>query len=96
MPPRKKKAPPFELASPAALAEPQQQLLLNGARGVQITLEGTDFAAVEAAAAELKARLGPRFAVTGRRAGRSRSVLRISATLLTRVDDALDAESDPQ
>jgi hypothetical protein len=60
---------------------------------VQLTLERADFAAVEAAVAELKACYDTRLAVTGRRTSHKRSVLRITATLLIRVDDALDASS---
>jgi hypothetical protein len=95
MPPRKKKPAQLELAPPAAPATPHPQLPLGGARGVQLSLEGADFAAVEAAVAELKARFGTRFAVLSRRTSRNRSTLRISATLLVRVDDALDAGAGP-
>jgi hypothetical protein len=91
MPSRKKTPAPFDLVPPAPPAAPQPQLPLGGARGVQLSLEGADFAAVEAAVAELKTRFGVRFAVLSRRTSRSHSALRISATLLVRVDDALDA-----
>ena len=74
---------------------PAPRLPLGGSRGVLLSLEGDDFAAVEASVAELKARFGSRFVVTGRRASRNRSVLRISATLLARADDALDAAAGP-
>ena len=93
MPPRKKKPPQLELTPPAPSAAPHPRLPLGDAGGVQLTLEGADFAAVEAAVAELKARYGTRLAVTGRRTIHKRSVLRITATLLVRADDALDAGS---
>jgi hypothetical protein len=91
MPPRKKQPAQLEPAPPAAPATPHPQLPIGGARGVQLSLEGAAFAAAEAAVAELKARFGTRFAVLSRRTGRNRSTLRVSATLLGRVDDALDA-----
>ena len=92
MPPRKENPARIEPAPPAPAA-PRPELPLGDSRGVRLSLEGADSAAVEAAAAELKARFGARFAVTGRRAGGARAPLRISATLLVRADDSLDAEA---
>jgi hypothetical protein len=68
------------------------QLPLDVARGVRVTLEGSDLAAVEAAVAEMKVRFGFRFAVTGRRLGADRQTLRITAGLIANVDTAMDAE----
>jgi hypothetical protein len=67
------------------------QLPLGAAGGVRVIFEGSDFAAVEAAAAEMKVRFGSRFAVTGRRLGADRQVLRLSASLLVTADIALHA-----
>jgi hypothetical protein len=89
--PRKPKLPPLTLAAPAAPSPPPAQLPLKAARGVRVVLEGADIAAVEAAAAEMKARFGARFAITARRPTAKRDVLRISASLTVRPDDALDA-----
>jgi hypothetical protein len=72
------------------------QLPLDVARGVRVTLEGSDLAAVEAAAAEMKVRFGLRFAVTGRRLGADRQTLRITAGLIANVDTAMDAEGTRQ
>jgi hypothetical protein len=72
------------------------QLPLGMAIGVRVTLEGSDFAAVEAAAAEMKARFGSRFVVTGRRCGPDRRALRITAGLIANVDIAMDAEGHCQ
>lgn len=103
MPRRRKPPPPLELSPPPSLPaaperlpaapSPAGGLPLGGATGVQLSLEGADIAAVEAAAAELKARFGPRFAVLGRRSIGNRTGLRISASLLVRPGDALDAEN---
>src|SRR3954468_9198266 len=68
------------------------QLPLGAASGVRVILEGSDLAAVEAAAAEMKVRFGARFSVTGRRMGPDRQALRISAGLIANVDTAMDAE----
>jgi hypothetical protein len=68
------------------------QLPLGAAKGVRVILEGSDLAAVEAAAVEMKVRFGSRFAVTGRRLGPGRQALRISAGLIANVDTAMDAE----
>jgi hypothetical protein len=62
------------------------------ARVVRVSLEGSDLAAVEAAAAELKVRFGARFAVTGRRLTAARNALRISACMMANLDTVLDAE----
>jgi hypothetical protein len=93
--PRKPKPPQLALAAPPgpAAPKPPPQLPLGGSRDVQLTLEGADFAAVEAAAVELKARFGIRFAVTGRRVVSRGAGLRITAGLRVRPDDALDAAS---
>jgi hypothetical protein len=68
------------------------QLPLGAAKGVRVILEGSDLAAVEAAAVEMKVRFGARFAVTGRRLGPERHALRISASLIANVDTTMDAE----
>ncbi|WP_135466881.1 hypothetical protein [Crenalkalicoccus roseus] len=92
MPRRRKPPPPLELSPPRPKPpEAAPRLPLGGGGGVQLVLEGTDLAAVEAAAAELKARFGARFAVTGRRSLAGGGGLRISACLLVRAGDALDA-----
>ncbi|MCB4821306.1 hypothetical protein [Roseicella aerolata] len=85
-------APPTLAAPQAMPTKAPAQLPLDGARGVRVTLEGSDLAAVEAAAAELKARFGTRFAVTGRRLTAGREALRISAGLIANMDTVLDAE----
>ncbi|WP_144404726.1 hypothetical protein [Belnapia sp. F-4-1] len=59
---------------------------------VRVSLEGSDLGAVEAAAAELKVRLGVRFAITGRRLTATRNTLRISACMTANLDTVLDAE----
>jgi hypothetical protein len=96
--PRKSKLPLLTLAAPDATEKPKTpaQLPLKTTRGVRLTLEGGDLAAVEAAAAELKARFGTRFAVTGRRVTAKRDALRISASLVVGLDNALDAEEGRQ
>jgi hypothetical protein len=68
------------------------QLPLGAAKGIRVILEGSDLAAVEAAAVEMKVRFGSRFAVTGRRLGPDRQALRISASIIANVDTAMDAE----
>jgi len=70
---------------------PPAQLPLSAAGGVRVVLEGSDLAAVEAAAAVMKVRFGSHFAVTGRRLGADRQVLRISAGLLVTADAAVHA-----
>lgn len=72
--------------------EPLQQLPLGMGPAVRLSLEGSDLGAVEAAAAELKIRLGARFAITGRRLTTARHGLRISACLVANLDTVLDAE----
>ena len=62
------------------------QLPLGAAEGVRVILEGSDFAAVEAAVAAMKVRFSSRFAVTGRQLGADRQVLRISASLIATPD----------
>jgi hypothetical protein len=92
MPPRSQASlSTFPEASTAAQGRPAQ-LPLGAARGVRVILEGSDLAAVEAAVAEMKVRFGARFAVTGRRLGPDRQILRISAGLIANVDTAMDAE----
>jgi hypothetical protein len=76
----------------ALAPEPAGQLPLGMARVVRVSLEGSDLAAVEAAAAELKVRFGARFAVTGRRLTAARDALRISACMMANLDTVLDAE----
>lgn len=76
----------------ALAPEPADQLPLRMARVVRVSLEGSDLAAVEAAAAELKVRFGARFAVTGRRLTAARDAVRISASLMANLDTVLDAE----
>ena len=68
------------------------QLPLGAAKGVRVILAGSDLAAVEAAAAEMKVRFGARFAVTERWLSPGRQALRISAGLIANVDTAMDAE----
>jgi hypothetical protein len=77
---------PTVSAKDAGEKGPPAQLPLGAAGGVRVILEGSDFAAVEAAAAEMKVRFGSRFSVTGRRLGADRQVLRISAGLLVTMD----------
>ena len=89
----RQKPPQFALSALSQPTAPLPQLPLDGVRGVQLSLEGTDFAAVEAAAAELKTRFGTRFAVLGRRTLGNRSGLRITASLLACSGNALDAEA---
>ena len=83
--------PPLPEAEPVTRGLPAQ-LPLGAARGVRVILEGSDLAAVEAAAAEMKVRFGARFSVTGRRLSPDRQALRISAGLIATVDTAMDAE----
>jgi hypothetical protein len=83
--------PAFPEADMVAKSLPAQ-LPLGSARGVRVILEGSDLAAVEAAAVEMKVRFGARFAVTARRVGPDRQALRISAGLIANVDTAIDAE----
>jgi hypothetical protein len=81
--------PPF---TDALAPEPTWQLPLGMADVVRVSLEGSDLGAVEAAAAELKVRLGARFAITGRRLTATRNTLRISACMTANLDTVLDAE----
>src|SRR4051794_17459263 len=83
---------PGPTATDALAPESADQLPLGMARVVRVTLEGSDLAAVEAAAAEMKVRFGARFAVTGRRLTAARGALRISAGLMANLDTVLDAE----
>jgi hypothetical protein len=93
--PRRKPPPPLtlmppEAAAPKASVGPASPgLALGGTTGVRLVLEAGDAAAVEAAAAALKARFGARFAVTGRR--RAKAGLRLTASLQVSADEALDA-----
>ncbi|MDO9708610.1 hypothetical protein [Paracraurococcus lichenis] len=96
MPRRRPSPPPLTLLPPEG-AQPARAatLPLGGTRGVRLVLEAGDAAAVEAAAAALKARFGARFAVTGRRRGKAG--LRLTGSLQVSADEALDAgaqESD--
>jgi hypothetical protein len=59
--------------------------------GIRVTLEGTDDVAVEAAADELKQRLGSRFAVLTRRRRRGGAELVLTATLLASATANVDA-----
>jgi hypothetical protein len=59
--------------------------------GVRIMLEGGDGIAVEAAAAELKARLGERFSVTARRRACGPAGLRLIGAMLVSAASSLDA-----
>ncbi|WP_419899145.1 hypothetical protein [Roseomonas sp. USHLN139] len=59
--------------------------------GVRITVNGADDVAVEAAAGELRARFGNRFAVVGRRRQRSRGAVEVEAMLLVSVTASEDA-----
>lgn len=88
--PRRKPPPPLTLLPPEAAApHAAPRLALGGTSGVRLVLEAGDAAAVEAAAAALKARFGARFAVTGRRRGKTG--LRVTASLQVSADEALDA-----
>jgi len=87
--------PNFSATDPVARDLPAR-LPLDAARGVRVILAGSDPAAVEAAAAEMKVRFGSRFAVTGRGLGADRQALRISAGLIANVDTAVDAEGSRQ
>lgn len=88
--PRRKTPPPLTLMPPeAAVPKAPLRLALGGGSGVRLVLEAADAAAVEAAAAALKARFGARFAITGRR--RAKAGLRVTASLQVSTDEALDA-----
>ena len=91
MPPLSQASLPTLPATDAVAQGLPTQLPLGTARGVRVILEGSDLAAVEAAAVEMKARFGARFAVTGRRLSPDRQALRISAGLIANVDTAVDA-----
>jgi hypothetical protein len=96
---RRKLPPPLILQPPVAArptgpAPRPPSLPLGGTHGVRLVLEAADAAAVEAAAAALKARFGARFAVTGRR--RAPPGLRMTASLQVTADEALDAGAPPQ
>jgi hypothetical protein len=92
MPPIAQVSLPAPLEPDTATQAQPAQLPLGAAKGVRVILEGSDFAAVEAAAVEMKVRFGARFAVTGRRLSPDRQALRISAGLIANVDTAMDAE----
>lgn len=85
------RAPPLPVHNASA---PEQSLLDLG-KGVRVLLEGDDPAAVEAAALEMKARLGSRFAVTDRRMVHKGATLRITAGLRIDPLDVLDVETAP-
>lgn len=88
--PRRRTPPPLSLLSPEAAAPPAApRLALRAPPGVRVVLEAGDAAAVEGAAAALKARFGARFAVTGRRRGKAG--LRLTGSLQVTADEALDA-----
>src|SRR5690349_11289751 len=89
MPRRRPSPPPLTLMPPEAAPPIAPRLALGGGGGVRLVLEAGDAAAVEAAAAALKARFGTRFAVTARR--RERDGLRLTASLQVSADEALDA-----
>ncbi|TDG31350.1 hypothetical protein E2C05_11320 [Paracraurococcus ruber] len=89
MPRRRPAPPPFSLLPPDALSPAAQALPLRTGIGVRLVLDAGDAAAVEAAAAALKARFGPRFAITARR--RAGTGLRLTASLQVSPDEALDA-----
>lgn len=76
----------------APVPDSAQHLPLGMAQVVRLSFEGSDLGAVEAAAAELKVRLGARFAITGRRLTTGRDRLRISACMMANLDTVLDAE----
>jgi hypothetical protein len=61
--------------------------------GVRITLNGPDDSAVEAAAGELRARFGSRFAVVARRRQRSRGAVQVEGMLLVSATASEDAEA---
>ena len=79
---------PTVSAKDAGEQGPPVQRPLGAAGGVRVMLEGSDLAGVKAAAAGMKVRFGSRFAVTGRRLGADRQVLRTSAGLLVTADIA--------
>lgn len=89
--PRPHRRPPLPVRNASA---PEQPILDLG-QGVRILIEGDDPAAVEAAASELKARLGSRFAVTDRRLVHKGATLRITAGLRIDPLDVLDVETAP-
>lgn len=63
----------------------------NRQTGIRVTLQGADDVAVEAAAEELKQRLGSRFAVHTRRRRRDGSELVLTATLMASTTASVDA-----
>jgi len=81
--------PPLPEAEPVTKDMPAQ-LPLGAARGIRVILEGSDLAAAEAAAAEMKVRFGSRFSVTGRRLSPDRQTLRFAAGLIANLDAAMD------
>lgn len=89
--PRSHRRPPL----PGRKATAPEQPIMDLGHGVRVLLEGDDPAAVEAAASELKARLGSRFAVTDRRLVHKGATLRITAGLRIDPLDVLDADSAP-
>lgn len=87
---RKPKPPPFSLEAPETPAPAGLPLQLDP--GVRLVLEGPEPAAVEAAAAELKARFGSRFAVLDRRVLAGGAGLRVTAGLRVQAADLLDLQ----
>jgi hypothetical protein len=84
--PKPSSLPP--LAPDAATKQAQPLLAFPTTTAVRLILESTDVTAVEAATAELKARLGRRFAVAKRLPAPRNEALRISGTLIMLPDDA--------
>ena len=80
---------------PVHNASAPEQPILDLGQGVRVLLEGNDPAAVEAAASELKARLGSRFAVTDRRLVHKGATLRITAGMRIDPLDVLDVATAP-
>lgn len=80
---------------PVHNASAPEQPFLDLGQGVRVVLEGDDPAAVEAAASELKARLGSRFAVTDRRMVHKGATLRVTAGLRIDPLDVVDLETAP-
>jgi hypothetical protein len=87
--PRPSRRPPFELTTPVPGTATLPQLPLDP--GVRLVIEGADPVAVEAAVAELRARLGGRFAVTDRRVTGQGVALRVTGSLRIDPAHALDA-----
>ena len=89
--PKPRRAPP----QPVHDASAPRQPILDLGQGVRVLLEGDDPAAVEAAASEMKARLGSRFAVTDRRMVNKGATLRITAGMRIDTLDVLDIQTAP-